>query len=500
METKNLETFWWYRLVKVLFAFVILVCVLIILAIGATEIYKYKISTDNYSKHQRIRPMAEKDLGLYGASLTEIEALANYNDRERGLSAYDLTELSRDGRLYIKSLNHNGFYFLDNAEVEIYNRLQEYEKDLGSIYTSPTEPIQPSRTTLYLLIIYMLVGLIVLGLVSWLIRKIFLYIIANKRFFLSKTPPPKGLLKSERFDALQFLRFFENTNFKIKTFFIFIGVLSGISLAVFLGYGQYKIYQNNQAQREKEVLQQIESIKNGTEQARNDLERQINEKNRTNNGLAEIIKAWEPRIAFLECEFEAIDNVQMGSGMLFPGLSDKGSVQNVGAVVITNKHVLTYQDVFGADRCKITFPGQKALIVENDIEDGTISSYGDMDFGSIALPPLNPSLETLASQQPLKCNSRQLYGEKRVPIGEEIVILGYPGIGSQDSITATEGIISGYEGDYYVTSAKVEHGNSGGAAILVKDNCFLGIPTFAVTGGVESLSRILNVDSIFYSY
>ena len=78
-----------------------------------------------------------------------------------------------------------------------------------------------------------------------------------------------------------------------------------------------------------------------------------------------------------------------------------------------------------------------------------------------------------------------------INIGDKIVVLGYPAIGTEGGITVTDGIVSGFEGDYYVTSAKIEHGNSGGAAILVKDDCYLGIPTWADSGTVESLARIL---------
>nr|MDQ3014484.1 hypothetical protein [bacterium] len=67
---------------------------------------------------------------------------------------------------------------------------------------------------------------------------------------------------------------------------------------------------------------------------------------------------------------------------------------------------------------------------------------------------------------------------------------------SRVDVTATEGIISGYEGNYYITSAKIEQGNSGGAAISLRDNCFLGIPTLTLVGKVESLGRILDWQSI----
>ncbi len=77
--------------------------------------------------------------------------------------------------------------------------------------------------------------------------------------------------------------------------------------------------------------------------------------------------------------------------------------------------------------------------------------------------------------------------------GEEVVILGYPVIGSQEDITITKGIISGFEGDYYITDAKTDQGNSGGAAILLKDNCLLGLPTYVITGEMETLARILDI-------
>ena len=78
-------------------------------------------------------------------------------------------------------------------------------------------------------------------------------------------------------------------------------------------------------------------------------------------------------------------------------------------------------------------------------------------------------------------------------IGDQVVILGYPSVGAEEGITATEGIVSGIDDDYYVTSAKIEQGNSGGAAILVKNNCLLGLPTLVVAGKIESLARILPI-------
>jgi S1-C subfamily serine protease len=76
--------------------------------------------------------------------------------------------------------------------------------------------------------------------------------------------------------------------------------------------------------------------------------------------------------------------------------------------------------------------------------------------------------------------------------------LGYPFIGTSDNVTVTSGVISGIEQDYYVTDAKIDHGNSGGAAILTKNDCWLGIPSAAAVGSIESLGRILKASLVLH--
>ncbi len=84
------------------------------------------------------------------------------------------------------------------------------------------------------------------------------------------------------------------------------------------------------------------------------------------------------------------------------------------------------------------------------------------------------------------------------PIGTKVAVFGYPSIGSDSVITLTDGIISSFEsvGDasYYLTSAKIEQGFSGGLAFTdIREgvSCVVGIPTFVISGQLESLGRIL---------
>jgi hypothetical protein len=85
-----------------------------------------------------------------------------------------------------------------------------------------------------------------------------------------------------------------------------------------------------------------------------------------------------------------------------------------------------------------------------------------------------------------------------VNIGDPILILGYPSYGGE-TLTVTNGIISGSSDEYYFkTDAKIDKGNSG-APVLLDDpskDCYIGIATFLIKGGSESLGYILKTKYI----
>ena len=202
----------------------------------------------------------------------------------------------------------------------------------------------------------------------------------------------------------------------------------------------------------------------------------------TKNDSAAIISHWRQLIAYVECDFRYSD-----TGQLYLKSSGSGTVMRYALksdiiTVLTNKHVITDDNGFIASSCKVYFPDINSSFTSTNIT----TAFTKVDLGSIKIIDPNDNLKSLTSAQINLCRQKP-------DLGDEVVILGYPGIGSNNNITATNGIISGDDGTYYVTSAKVEQGNSGGAAIIVKDSCFLGVPTYAITGQVESLARILDV-------
>lgn len=194
--------------------------------------------------------------------------------------------------------------------------------------------------------------------------------------------------------------------------------------------------------------------------------------------LPAIIKQWRTTIVKIECNWYSVDNRLVSS-------SYGSGILNSNAF-LTNLHVLQYENQMPRE-CTVTFPDSTENYTVRYSGSGLFSEIGILrgwDLGLIMIN--NPSLYIKSITKPLN------YCKNKASVGEEIVILGYPGIGSIGDLTATEGIISGYENGYYITSAKVDHGNSGGAAILVKDNCYLGVPTYVQAGELESLARILD--------
>lgn len=195
--------------------------------------------------------------------------------------------------------------------------------------------------------------------------------------------------------------------------------------------------------------------------------------------ISEIVTEWKPRVVVVACKWIDPTNrktleVVRGSGTL--------NYFSDGFNVITNRHVLTNDQGNIADSCMTLFPWDKDFTIYN--QNNNIQTGFSEDFGYLKVP--NDSFFSKFSTKGFNaCNLES------VNIGDELIILGFPVIGSENGITATDGIVSGIEPNYFVTSAKIDGGNSGGTAILVKENCYLGIPTSAMIGKTESLGRIL---------
>ncbi|MEK7578986.1 MAG: serine protease [Patescibacteria group bacterium] len=196
---------------------------------------------------------------------------------------------------------------------------------------------------------------------------------------------------------------------------------------------------------------------------------------KTETNLTDLIAYWDPFVYDLTCKFKNNDGstTESSGSAVFEETTS-------GIRFVTNKHVVEKEKAVLLS-CELSRPNAKASFhVEGDevtLRDDVDVAYGPVNKATLGLPSVRRCTEDPA-------------------IGDRVVMLGYPQIGAKESVTATEGIISGFDEDYYTTSAKIEKGNSGGAAVHVKKNCFLGLPTLVFAGRIESLARILPVSEI----
>lgn len=198
------------------------------------------------------------------------------------------------------------------------------------------------------------------------------------------------------------------------------------------------------------------------------------------NNTTDIVNQWSSAVYKVVCRFVGSNGkayTQSGSGLGF-NMSDS-------AVFMTNRHILTPEIGGSLDRCTVSQNGTDLFLL--DLEDTRVDVELDFAF-YVFSSPQNVFKKRLTSEHICRATS--------VSQGESIVILGYPITGVKNSATVTEGIIAGVEDNFYVTSAKIEQGNSGGAAVLTSQSCLLGLPTYAEVGRVESLARILKLEKL----
>lgn len=258
-----------------------------------------------------------------------------------------------------------------------------------------------------------------------------------------------------------------------------------------------KIQEEEQQKKDAEfdkLKQEIETLKNKKPQIiQQTIVKEVLKEappEKTERSLSSIIQEWRPRVVRIVCEWRYSNTNELYAQASGSGLLINMNIKGTGFidVVMTNKHVLFKDNLYTPYSCNIYLPDMKDpyyFVDEGEYHYFYTFNEFDADLGLIHIKSPNQHIASLLANKVSRCKTP-------IAIGEKIVVLGYPGIGSKSDITATEGIISGRDGDYYITSAKIDHGNSGGVAVAIGENCYLGVPTFAKAGEIESLGRILD--------
>ena len=186
-----------------------------------------------------------------------------------------------------------------------------------------------------------------------------------------------------------------------------------------------------------------------------------------NYKLEDIVKAWQPYVVKVTCtSLDSQGNTKSsssGSGFL-------SSDPVRGASILTNKHIFYNSDGISSDYCDIYFSESKD-VVRVEKKDRYISNKG-YDKGTLVISKPSEYVASLINNSQI--TSRDCKNTKPDST-DDLVILGYP----KDSVSYSRGKITGYTERFFVSSAIITDGYSGGISVSLKDNCYLGIPTYS---------------------
>jgi len=305
---------------------------------------------------------------------------------------------------------------------------------------------------------------------------------------------------------------------------ILIIIITGtliVSGAGYLGINKYKNYQEEKVAKEQEVESQRKLLEETLEAQKlkiDELESSLNEtKAKQSNFInkndllkqalttTQIVKSNEKYMVAIACNTK--DGISLGSGVIV----GKNILGN--PLVLTNYHVVQESYSSGTNSPCIVTPSVGFIHDAEPVYFSSVTTIQQMyneDWAFLEItnitnggkPNATPQkpMSNLSMSFPRICNPSELKS------GSEIVILGYPSIGSNNTsgytirnLIATEGIISSSPEDWeddFAVSAKIDHGSSGGGGFLKTNGCYAGIPTYVIQGKLESLGRLINVPNL----
>ncbi|OGI67277.1 hypothetical protein A2823_01520 [Candidatus Nomurabacteria bacterium RIFCSPHIGHO2_01_FULL_41_91] len=255
-------------------------------------------------------------------------------------------------------------------------------------------------------------------------------------------------------------------------------------------------------EQQSSQLQQSRANENATKQALQELQNRPVQINDTRPTGAFLTKFSQSVVKILCFANSHSDDLKQGTGMLYMTTNQSGLAP---FYVQTNLHVVETDDNSISSCVIVLYPdytNSDRYLIFKSTGYKFFKSYIDTAFVKVEIVT-DTSIGNRGSFQDLNLYAQaesETYYCSSVDIGTPLSVFGYPAVGG-NSLTVTDGIVSGVETDnngvhYYKTSAKIDHGNSGGIAIE-DSGCVIGIPTFVQQGELESIGRILDLKYIF---
>jgi len=183
------------------------------------------------------------------------------------------------------------------------------------------------------------------------------------------------------------------------------------------------------------------------------------------------------------------------------GLSGgSGTIMNSDGLILTNSHIIPQDDNEEPliKYCLVTLPDEKGQAKEiyygEPIVIPYLSNQYDLAFVEIqGVYTDDDGVKHGKYPNYFQGFLDNICENDNVALGEPVRVFGYPTIsGGGYYLTVTDGVVSSLPNDgTIVTSAKIDHGNSGGIAVD-GNGCFIGVPSMARRGTIESLGIIIS--------
>lgn len=184
--------------------------------------------------------------------------------------------------------------------------------------------------------------------------------------------------------------------------------------------------------------------------------------------------------------------VQVG-GAFEPVASGSGTIIDPSGLILTNYHVAFFEDEeFDRLGILITESTDQPPVATYFAEVVTADKEADLAVLRITADAANNPV----CAENLKLLAVRIGDSDQVEIGDELTIIGYPGIGGL-TVTITSGRVSGFEAAlgqriWIETDALVSFGNSGGGAFNSEAQ-LVGIPTGVNEENIDRLGDRLNL-------
>lgn len=185
-----------------------------------------------------------------------------------------------------------------------------------------------------------------------------------------------------------------------------------------------------------------------------------------------------------------------------------GTIVSPDGIIITNRHVISNQDwsviessptCFVAVTEDISRPPEVKYVANIVAYAPNTYDFFDFDIAILSIFDVCYECENAPSFLPPNFPYIEIGYSGTLSLGDYVAIAGYPEIGA-GTWNFTEGIISGRVGNFVLkTDAKIDSGNSGGAALNSINN-LVGIPTWTMSGEAESMGYIIGIDAVFEWY